>query len=124
MKTQKKHLSAIVLIAAALVAAVSAQGSSIAGKWDISADSPHGKLTLELDLKQDGDAVSGTVLNFRNQRQPVKGDFKKGALTLQTTSGDEIALSATLKPDGTLAGQLSTAQGDLNWIATRAKKPQ
>ena len=122
MKTQMKYLSVAVLIGVALTAAASAQGSSIVGKWDVSADSPHGKLTLELDLKQEGDVVTGTVLTFRSQRQPVKGDFKKGALTLQTTSGDEIAFSATLKPDGTLAGHLSTAQGDLNWTATRAKK--
>jgi|1185.fasta_scaffold1519792_1 hypothetical protein len=124
MKATMAWLSTVVLFATAIFVTVSAQPQSIAGKWDLSVDTPHGKLTLELDVKQDGAVVSGTLLNFQSQKQPVKGEFKGAALSLQTTSGDDIALSATLKPDGTLAGQLSMAQGDTNWTGTRAKKAQ
>lgn len=121
MLNTKRWSMLLVLIAACTVSAY-AQASRIDGKWDISANSPHGKLTLELDIKQEGTAITGTLVNFRNEKQPIKGEFKKDALTLETTSGDEIAMTGTLKADGTLAGALSTAMGDVNWTAVRAKK--
>jgi hypothetical protein len=122
MTNQVRSLLMLVGIAILSAASASAQSSSVSGKWDITAQTPHGVLTLALDLKQEGTAVTGTVLNFRNEKQPLQGDFKNGQLTLQSTQGDEMALSATLKADGTLAGQLSVAQGDVNWTAARAKK--
>lgn len=96
--------------------------NSIDGKWDVTAESPHGQITMELDLTLAGESVGGTLLNFRGEKQPVKGEFTKGTLTFETTSGDEIAFTAMLKADGTLAGQLSTPMGDLNWSAARPKK--
>ena len=111
---------AAILIALAVIVDAAAQ-ARIDGKWDVRAESPHGTLTLELDLTQNGAAVTGTLLNFANRKQPVAGEFTKGTLSLATTSGDEIAMSATLQPDGTLTGQLSTARGDVNWTGVRAR---
>ncbi|HYE85734.1 MAG TPA: hypothetical protein VEA16_05235 [Vicinamibacterales bacterium] len=120
MSIHSKFLSVFFFIVFA--ASSWAQTTSVGGKWDLTVQTPHGAMTLELDLKQDGTAVTGTVLNFRNERQPVKGELKGTQLTLETTSGDDMALSATLKSDGTLAGQLSVAQGDVNWTAKRVGK--
>jgi len=120
MSIFSKFLFLWLLIACA--ASSDAQPGSVAGKWDLTVPTPHGVMTLELDLKQDDTAVAGTILNFRSARQPVKGEFKAGQLTLETTDGDELALSATMKSDGTLAGELSTPQGDVNWTAKRAGK--
>lgn len=99
-----------------------AQPKTVDGKWDVTTDTPHGKLSLELDLKQDGSNVSGTLLNFRGQRQPVKGQFTGGDLTLEAASGDEIAFNGKHKPDGSIAGHVSTVQGDVAFVAVRVKQ--
>jgi len=101
---------------------VAAQSQSVAGTWDVNCQTPHGPMTLEFDLKQDGSTVTGTVLNFRGQRQPVRGEYKNGELTLTSTDGDELAVTATMKTDGSLAGEISVQQGDVALTATRAKK--
>jgi hypothetical protein len=124
MTTRLTCATLLVLMAIVTASPLTAQAGRVEGKWDLSADTPHGKLALELDLEQKGEAVSGTLLNFRSQKQPVKGTFKNQRLTIETTSGDEIALTGTLAADGKLSGQLSTAMGDVNWTGTRGKKAQ
>lgn len=105
-----------------MATAAFAQSKTVDGKWDLMAETPHGKLTVEMDLKQSGADVTGTFVNFRGDRQPVKGQFKDGELTLQTVSGDEAAFSAKQKADGTLSGHASFAQGDIAFTASPAKK--
>jgi hypothetical protein len=109
-----------VLALALFTSAVAAQSPSVAGKWDLVVKSPHGDVAMGLDLKQDGATVTGTLLNFRGQDLPVKGQYAGGELSL-ATNGDDIALSAKFKADGTLAGYLSTAMGDLTWTGTLTK---
>jgi hypothetical protein len=109
-----------VLALALFTSAVAAQSPSVAGKWDLVVKSPHGDVAMGLDLKHDGATVTGTLLNFRGQDLPVKGQYAGGELSL-ATNGDDIALSAKFKADGTLAGYLSTAMGDLTWTGTRTK---
>ncbi len=100
--------------------ALAAQSPSVAGKWDLVVKSPHGDIAMGLDLKQGGETVTGTLLNFRGQDLPVKGEYAGGELALATPD-DGIALSAKFKSDGSLAGYLSTGMGDLTWTGTRAK---
>jgi hypothetical protein len=124
MRTRLTGATVFVLLAGVMAASLLAQSARVDGKWDLIAETPHGKLTLELDLKQNADAVSGTLLNFRGEKQPVQGSFKSQTLTVETTSGEEIALTGKLAADGTLAGQLSTSRGDVQWLGTRGKKGQ
>lgn len=102
---------------------LAAQSDNVAGKWDLSVKAPHGEVRMGLDLKQDGTAVSGMLVNFRGKDLAVRGQYSDGSLTL-STADDEIALSAKVREDGSLAGYLSTAMGDLTWTATRAKAAQ
>jgi hypothetical protein len=124
MRTRLTCATVFVLLAGVMATPLLAQTARVDGKWDLSAETPHGKLTLELDLKQDAQAVTGTLLNFRGENQPVKGSFKSQTLTVETTSGEEIALTGTLAADGTLSGHLSTSRGDVKWVGTRGKKAQ
>jgi hypothetical protein len=48
----------------------------------------------------------------------------KGALTLKSPPDDDgqaITMKGTLKADGSLSGFLSSAMGDMTWIAARDK---
>jgi hypothetical protein len=94
---------------------------SVAGKWDLSADTPHGVMTMGLDLQQTGTVIAGKLIGFMSKDFDLKGEFKNGQLTM-TTSDEQMSFSASLKADGTLAGHLSTPQGDVTWKAARPKK--
>jgi hypothetical protein len=98
---------------------------TVAGKWTMSVDSPHGAMTLGLALKQEEKSVTGTFSNPHGD-SPVEGEFVDGTLTLATTATNDHALQATLnaklKENGTLAGYVSTQMGDMAWTATRVKE--
>jgi hypothetical protein len=94
--------------------------ASIAGRWLISAQGPHA-LSLALTLDQEGTRLTGTLANPHGGADfPVAGTFADRKLTLAVTSGADLELAGELKSDGTLAGTLSSARGDLEWTAKRA----
>ena len=77
------------LLAALLLAVVSASAADVSGTWTLSFNSPQGTAEGTLTLKQDGDQVTGTYNGPRNAA-PVSG----------TVSGDDIKLTATLDVGG------------------------
>ena len=111
---------AIVIALVAQIAAVAAQSPGVSGKWDLTVNSPHGDVTMGLDLTLKGETVSGRLLNFRGADLPVTGTFANGELNVVTTD-DMIAIAGTLTDDGSLRGMLSTDHGDLRFTAVRAR---
>ena len=110
------------LIIATLAAAVIMQApKTVTGKWDLSADTPHGAMTMGLDLQQDGEQLTGKLIGLMNRDYDLKGDARGGQLTM-TTADDQFALALTVKADGSLSGHLSTPQGDVACKATRVPK--
>ena len=96
---------------------------SVAGRWTASVKgSPHGDVTMGLDLAQEGKKVTGTFATPHGTDLQVNGEFIGGTLTLATPSGGDphITMTAKLKDDGTLDGYLSGPMGDMTWTATRA----
>jgi hypothetical protein len=105
---------------AALAAAQHSSTASVAGTWTITVeDSPHGKLTMGLTLKQDGKNVSGTFASPHGD-MPVTGEVADETLSL-ATAGREITFTAKLTDHDTLTGVLSSEMGDMKWTATRVK---
>ena len=97
--------------------------ASVAGRWTASVKgSPHGDVTLGLELEQSEKKVSGTLATPHGDNLRVEGEFVEGTLTLATRSDDEsrINMTAKLKEDGTLTGYLSSQMGDMTWTAKRA----
>jgi hypothetical protein len=110
------------VFAAVIVAGSGSQSAAgVAGKWDLSIDTPHGVLSVGLDLQQNGATTTGKMIGLMNRDHDVKGEFKNGQLTL-TTADEQMSVAATLKPDGSLAGHLSSPQGDVTLKGVRAKK--
>lgn len=95
--------------------------NTVTGKWDLSADTPHGVMTMGLDLKQDGDRVTGKLIGLMNRDFDITGEMKDRQLTV-STADDQFAIALSLKADGSLAGHLSTPQGDVACKAVRGKK--
>ena len=68
-----KVLSAIAAIVLA-AASLSAQ-ASIAGDWDLSINGPEGVITASASLKQDGEAVTGSITSPQGTVE-LKGSYK------------------------------------------------
>ncbi len=93
--------------------------SSVAGRWTLSLVGPHA-LSMGLVLEQDGTKVTGTLANPHGGGDfPVAGTFADRKLTFSVTSGSDMEFAGALKNDGTLAGEMSSARGDLEWTAKR-----
>ena len=99
--------------------------ASIAGKWDMSAETPNGTTAVTLVIKLDGKKVSGTMTGPQGDI-PHEGEFVDGKLTtaisFQGSSGQmNITFTGAMKEDGTMAGTFDFGQGEMKWTATRSK---
>lgn len=143
MKNAFKQASLLVAVVT-LAAGLSAQTKkgddlkSVAGTWDVNLMSHQMALVLEHDAK-DATKVSGTLMIMGKDVQ-VDGEFVDGKLTLTGKGalmgprggdghGDQAAppstplkLTATMKDDGTLEGEMPMPQGAAKWTAERLKK--
>lgn len=117
-----KTLISAMALAAAMTAGAAA-AADVSGTWTMKVTGgPHGDATMGLVLKQEGTDVSGTFSSGHAADMAVRGEFKDGALKLET-GGEEhakIIFSAKMKDDGTLAGYVSSPMGDMTWTAVRA----
>jgi hypothetical protein len=103
--------------------------ASVAGKWNMTVDMEQGPTTSVLTLKLDGKKVTGTAAGT-NGEFPIEGEFAdaklKFSMAITTPNGTlQIAFSATLKDDGTLAG-IMDFQGvqQIAWKAERVKEKE
>ena len=122
----------VLITARAAVAAAPQHGKteeksapSVTGRWSMSVKgSPHGDVTMGLELTQEGKKVSGTFATPHGDDLQVAGEFAENTLTLATTNGGEskISMTAKLKEDGTLDGYLSSQMGDMTWTAHRVTR--
>jgi hypothetical protein len=99
--------------------------ATIAGKWDLSAETPQGVTAATLVIKLDGKKVTGTMTGPQGEL-PHEGEYVDGklttAITIQGNGGTmNITFTGGLKEDGTMAGTFDFGQGAMNWKATRAK---
>lgn len=96
---------------------------SVAGRWSAAfKGSPHGDVTMGLELEQNGKKVTGTLATPHGDDLQVEGEFSEGTLTLATPGEGEsrITMTAKLKEDGTLDGYLSSQMRDMTWTARRS----
>jgi len=83
-----------------------------------------------MELKQDGEKLSGTILmptrNFGQRREvPLTGTLVDDALTLSGEAEDasddtaKVSISGTLEKDGTMKGTLSAGSHQATWTGQR-----
>ena len=127
----------------ALAAGLSAQHGSaqhdkkadtptVTGAWNMSLQGDH-VIPVGMELKQEGDKVSGTILmptQHIGERKEISltGDFIDGALKLSgsaegaTADTAKLELVAKMEDDGTLSGTISNGRGKAPWTAERLKQ--
>jgi hypothetical protein len=92
--------------------------AKLVGEWTLTTDTPHGAVEGPLQLKQDGDAVTGTFTAQPFGTLPVTAtlDGDKVALVLRVAAADlDFKLSGTL--DG--KNMSGTTEMGGNWKAAR-----
>jgi uncharacterized beta-barrel protein YwiB (DUF1934 family) len=91
------------------------------GRWTMYIKGgPHGDMTMNLELAQDGHKVTGTFTTPHGDL-PVEGELVDATLTIATSGGDtQVSLTAKVKENGTLEGYLSSQMGDMTWTASRS----
>jgi len=116
----------VVTIAAGVVTAEQATKTpttqEVSGAWNLSIDSPHGKMVWEMSLKTSGRTVTGTVGNAQMGSFELKGAFADGKLTFTFGPAERtFEFNGKLKDANTLVGTLTSETGDMACVAERVK---
>jgi hypothetical protein len=100
---------------------------NVAGKWTMTLEMSMGTATPALELKQDGDKITGTYTG-RYGTSALEGKLKESNIEFATTisaEGQPVTLTFTgeVAPDGqTMKGTASLGElGDATWSAKRDK---
>ena len=129
-KSSRPIVAFMVLLCAAGVVAQEAQKSpSIAGKWTLTLVTEAFTATPALDLKQDGEKITGTYTSTQYGAFPLEGTLKGRALTFSFTlnaDGTPVAMSFSgeVAADGkTMKGKATLGElGEASWTAERPKE--
>jgi len=114
MVTTLRGIVLITLMAAAALAA------DIAGKWDVTAQSPAGRsMKLELVLKQDGDKIAGTLGNERGTVDLTDVKLEGNDLNFKITVEGVYTVKLALSGDS-MKGT-STGSDGVAWQITAAR---
>ena len=94
---------------------------NINGKWTLSINIPDGQtMTFGLNLKQNGEIVSGSMDSPNGTLQISSGTFKNGDILLKTSAPLELSVSG--KVTGNLMnGTISAPQGDAPFTALKTQ---
>lgn len=129
-KSSKPIVVLMGLLGAAVLVAQEAQKSpSIAGKWTVTLVTEAFTATPALDLKQDGEKITGTYTSTQYGAFPLEGTLKGRALAFSFTlnaDGTPVAMSFTgeVAADGkTMKGRATLGElGEASWSAERPKE--
>jgi hypothetical protein len=119
----KKIIITVAVFAGLVVAGadLSAKEKSIAGTWTFLAQD----MSLRLELKQRGTEISGSLETPHGPLQisgAVDGDVVKFKGAADQYNPISISAAGVVKPDGSLAGTLTSNVGDMTWMAVRRRK--
>jgi len=114
-----KKLLSVVLMVAMLSACLLAADVNVGGNWEMTMDSPHGKMTGPLTLQQDGTKITGTYETEHTGKLPLKGnvDGEKIMLTMEVPGGQMTITFEGAKDGDKLSGTTKPLNGE--WSAVR-----
>ena len=123
----KRMAAMMMVVAIAFAAPALAQDkpASVVGKWTMDIDTPHGKMSLAVDLKadpKDAKKIVGTLASDQLGTMTLTGEVADGRLRFDVSGGPaEMAFVGKLKDADTMNGILSAHNGDMAAVLTRVK---
>ena len=123
MPRQSLLAPAMALAFALTMPAVAAAQASLTGPWEVTIDSPQGAMTIDADLKQQGEALTGVITSPMGTVE-LKGTFKNDELSFSYSvplQGQNLDITMTGKLAGeTIDGLVAIAGlGEVPWKAKR-----
>ena len=108
---------ALVMLSACLLAA----DAEVGGDWEMTMDSPHGKLTGPLTIQQEGAKFTGTYETEHTGKLTVNGkvDGDQIVFTMVTPGGEMTITFEGAKDGDKLSGTTKPLNGE--WSAVRKK---
>jgi hypothetical protein len=105
------------------VPAVAAAQADITGPWEVTIDSPQGAMSIDADLKQNGEVLTGMITSPMGNVE-LKGTFKNNELAFSYSvplQGQNLDITMTGKLAGdTIDGLVAIAGlGEVPWKAKR-----
>ncbi len=116
----------VLTFAIASVVAAAGFADGVAGKWSLSVAAPGEAVDVLLDLKQDGENVTGTMSSGVGGGTITKGSFKDKKLTATITadiqgSPTELGVEGTVDGDKITGSITAHGLGSFSFAGTRAK---
>jgi len=127
-----KKLAAWLMFACALAivfggtAVAADEQAKVAGKWEMTSQSPRGTMTSTLTFQQDGEKLKGTMTGPRGGETAFEGTVKGNEISFtvkrQTPNGEfTVEYKGTVSGD-TIKGTTETPRGQREWTAKRVKE--
>lgn len=118
-----RYLSAAAALVMFLSISVGAQGN-VSGAWDLSINGPQGPINAAATLKQDGEAVTGTI-DSPQGTVPIKGTIKGKALAIAFSIDGpqgplEVKVSGEVEGDA-MKGMIDFGMGQADFTAAKKK---
>jgi hypothetical protein len=118
-----RAMSFAVGFALVLSVATFAQGS-VAGAWDLSINGPQGPINAAATLKQDGDAITGTI-DSPQGTVPVKGTIKGKTLAISFSIDGpqgplDVKVNGEVEGDA-MKGMIDFGMGTADFTAAKKK---
>lgn len=114
-----KIFRSLVCVAVMACGVLLAQDAKLTGKWKMALETPHGPMPGALQLKQDGDKLTGSVDVEHMGSMPLVGetDGKKISFSIEIQASQKVTFTGTVAGDK-MSGSME--QGG-TWSATRAE---
>ncbi|MDP8982031.1 MAG: hypothetical protein M3O35_15725 [Acidobacteriota bacterium] len=114
-----KTLLSVVLAVAMLSVGLLAAEPHVGGNWEMTMDSPHGKMTGPLTLQQDGTKLTGTYETEHTGKLVINGkvDGEKILLTMEVPGAQMTISFEGVKDGDKLSGTTKPLNGE--WSAVR-----
>jgi hypothetical protein len=111
----------------AIATPVAAQETAnVAGKWEMTSETPRGTMTTTFTFEQDGNTLTGTSEGQRGGEVPISsGSVEGNVITFTVVRGTrnrsmEITYTGTLEGD-TITGTMTTPRGDREFTMKRVE---
>ena len=114
-----KKLLSVVIAVVMLSAGLLAADLHVGGNWEMTMDSPHGKMTGPLTLQQDGAKLTGTYETEHTGKLTISGkvDGEKVVFTMEVPGGQMTINFEGAKDGDKLSGTTKPLNGE--WSAVR-----
>jgi hypothetical protein len=125
MKTLAGVLSCALMCLAAATPASAQEIGNVAGKWEMTNETPRGTQTSTFSFEQEGNILTGTVATQRGESPISSGSVEGNVVTITIVRGMgdrsmELTYTGTLEGD-TITGSMSTPRGEREFTMKRVE---